>query len=125
MIEHEDFDEALERYEVFNNGDYDRQLHLSHVRSIVRLGERLMYALGEPEPLPVPTETDTEALEEAALWALEYFDALDRANATIHCAIVRYSPITMRLAQALASHDHDAVRRVIAHVGAYDLDPGR
>lgn len=71
-----------------------------------------------------------DALQEAALWALEHFEALDQANAKIHCAPVRYSPITFRLASAL--HDliprndlPDVVALVWAHDGLYDLDPGR
>jgi hypothetical protein len=68
-------------------------------------------------------------LEEAALWALEHFVHLDEANSKIHCAPVRYSPITFRLAEALARQglvDRDwAVAKVMKHVGEYELDMGR
>lgn len=71
------------------------------------------------------------SLEEAALWAFQYFELYDRTNAQVHCAPVRYSPITFRLAVAL----RDAwplnelitpeMAEVLRHVGAYPPDPGR
>lgn len=70
-------------------------------------------------------------LIEAALWAFQNVEALDRANAAIHCAPVRYSPVTFRLATALKAvwpEDEDITEemaRVLHHVGAYELDPGR
>jgi hypothetical protein len=68
-------------------------------------------------------------LEDASLWALEHFEALDQANARIHCAEVRYSPITFRLAEALAERglldQESVVARVMRHSGKYELDPGR
>jgi hypothetical protein len=66
---------------------------------------------------------------------LRHFIHLDESNAAIHCAPVRYSPITFRLAQELDAQinstgespdDHDlTVARVLAHVGQYDEDSGR
>jgi hypothetical protein len=68
-------------------------------------------------------------LVEAAYWALEHFAHLDQANACIHCSPVRYSPITVRLAQALEEHiprgDSEPLDDVLDHVGRYPLDPGR
>lgn len=70
-------------------------------------------------------------LIEAALWAFQNFEALDRANAAIHCAPVRYSPLTFRLAASLNDvwpPDEDIteeIARVLAHVGMYEQDPGR
>ena len=71
------------------------------------------------------------SLEEAALWALNYFVATDEANAQVHCAPVRYSPITFRLAHSLRDAwppDQivtEEMARVLSHVGAYQPDPGR
>ena len=70
-------------------------------------------------------------LREAALWAFEHFEALDQANAKIHCAPVRYSPITFRLQRALREvweQDEDVTEemmRVWSHDGAYEEDKGR
>ena len=70
-----------------------------------------------------------DALQEAALWALEHFEAMDQANAKVHCAPVRYSPITFRLARALYEYSDDtppvAVQDVISHDGQYQEDTGR
>lgn len=71
-----------------------------------------------------------DPLIEAALWAFEHFEATDRANAKVHCAPVKYSPITFRLARALRevwpSGDYtDAMMNVYAHDGAYGEDKGR
>lgn len=68
---------------------------------------------------------------EAAAAALRHFVHLDEANAAIHCAPVRYSPITFRLAESLRDETGsigtvDAyVVRVLDHVGRYKEDPGR
>ena len=72
-----------------------------------------------------------DALFEAAMWAFNHFEAMDRANAQIHCAPVRYSPITFRLAMALAavwsSEDDfsEEMANVLNAVGTYEPDPGR
>jgi hypothetical protein len=57
----------------------------------------------------------------------------DRANAAMHCAEVRYSPLTFRLAEALEDHLKVApsnevypdVYTVLLDKGTYDEDPGR
>jgi hypothetical protein len=64
---------------------------------------------------------------DALWWALGHFVGTDEANATIHCAPVKYSPITFRIAEALASLgvDHVLVEKVITHRGQYEEDRGR
>jgi len=64
---------------------------------------------------------------DALVWCLEHFKTLDESNAAIHCAPVRYSPITFRVAGALdVLHVHlDTVEAVLAHRGVYAEDPGR
>lgn len=66
---------------------------------------------------------------------LRHFVHLDESNGAIHCAPVRYSPITFRLAQELDAQanstgdwpsDPDVlVFKVLGHVGMYPEDPGR
>lgn len=68
---------------------------------------------------------------EAILWAFEYFEAMDRANAKIHCAPVKYSPITFRLATYLQESWPEGeditqeIARVLHHIGKYEEDMGR
>ena len=70
-------------------------------------------------------------LREAALWALHHFEAMDCANAAVHCSPVRYSPVTFRLARALkdswpSNEDiTEEMHRVLHHEGMYKEDPGR
>ena len=70
-------------------------------------------------------------LSEAAMWALEYFAAMDEANSKIHTAPARYSPITFRLAEALAAELGEdgewplVVSHVLQHLGTYEEGPGR
>ena len=72
-----------------------------------------------------------DPLVEAAEWALMHFVQLDEANAAIHCAPVRYSPITFRLAKALYNNYTETatvkpeIIRVMNHVGLYEEDGGR
>lgn len=63
---------------------------------------------------------------------LRHFVHLDESNAAIHCAPVRYSPITFRLAEELTGsaveqlgEDGGAIARVMSHVGQYEEDTGR
>lgn len=61
---------------------------------------------------------------------LRHFVHLDESNAAIHCAQVRYSPITFRLAEYLAELDTEwfddaTVATVLSHVGQYEEDQGR
>jgi hypothetical protein len=65
------------------------------------------------------------------LWSFEYFYHMDKANACMHCAPVKFSPITFALALTLVdawSEDEDItpeLAEVRSHVDMYELDPGR
>lgn len=69
------------------------------------------------------------------LWqCFRYFANADQMNAAMHTAIVRYSPITFRVAEHLApilgngwlTADSEALLwEVLNHRGAYQEDPGR
>lgn len=67
------------------------------------------------------------SLVEPAWWALVQNVQLDQSNAAVHMAVVRYSPITMALAEALEEYrpQDPFVQQVLADRGAYVLDPGR
>ena len=132
MEQHRAFDAAVEQYETFNNGPYSHAAHVTHVRAVVDAGHSLLRALGEP---PARSSNET-VLFEAASWALQNLEATDTANAAIHCAPVKYSPLTFRLARALYDcirHEGvldsddlpDHLRRVMQHDGLYQEDPGR
>ena len=65
-------------------------------------------------------------------FAFTYFASMDEANAALHCAPVRYSPITFRLADVLTAHGNaygwrttDQVQRVMSHRSSYPEDTGR
>lgn len=68
---------------------------------------------------------------EVLLWAFEQNYHTDHMNAAIHCAPVRFSPLTFRLCQALfdawpADDDITAeMHEVRTHMGAYAEDKGR
>lgn len=69
-------------------------------------------------------------LANAAHHALRYFVQLDESNAAIHTAEVRYSPLTFRLAEALAPYADTfgatpEIARVLAHANTYTEDTGR
>ena len=138
MHEHRVFDETIEQYFTFNASSYSHAEHVAHTRAIVSAGNSLLRALGERAP------SATREVIEAALWALQYFEHEDTANAAIHCAPVRYSPITFRLARALHTAGVGAevaglvverdgivemydnrIAEVLRHDGAYEEDPGR
>jgi len=78
-----------------------------------------------------PEKWVKDSLVEASLWALEHFEAMDQANAKIHCAPVRYSPITFRLATALKAawpineDITEEMAKVLHHHGQYEEDSGR
>lgn len=70
--------------------------------------------------------TDHDLLVEVLGQALRHFVHLDESNAAIHCAPVRFSPLTFRLAECLARLGDDATpQSVLAHVGQYEEDKGR
>lgn len=63
-------------------------------------------------------------------WCLSHFVHVDEANACMHCAPVRYSPITFRVAElaitmAAPSHVHKLASEVLNHKGQYAEDKGR
>ena len=71
---------------------------------------------------------------EAMSWAFDYFHQLDKANACIHCAPVKFSPITFRLAGVLidnwpaspgAARLPVELEEVRDHQDKYELDTGR
>jgi len=74
-------------------------------------------------------------VEELLFQCLRHFVHLDEANAAIHCASVRYSPITFRCAEALRDNfdvykgalveDDGTISRVLSHIGLYEEDAGR
>jgi hypothetical protein len=66
-------------------------------------------------------------LQEAAMHAFLHFYHADYSNAEFHCAKVRFSPITFRLAEALVEADYvrDEVLLVNSHRGRYEEDEGR
>jgi len=106
--------------------DFDWPLRpVSHQRQ--ETTERIVRELASAGLLRVPA---VDRVIEAAGHALRHFVHLDESNAAIHTAQVRYSPITFRLAEALAPYagtlDSTAeVARVIEHVGLYEEDSGR
>ena len=126
MQEHRDFDDAIDDYMRWNNTSYSHADHVAHVREVMGAGTQLLRALGASSATP-----PNASLEEASLWAFQYFEAMDRANAQIHCAPVRYSPITFRLCLALRDAwppDQiitETMAEVLRHHGAYQPDPGR
>lgn len=66
-------------------------------------------------------------LDDVLTWCLIHFVHEDEANAAMHTADVRYSPITFRVAEQLhlVRSQHPLVLAVIAAKGAYVEDTGR
>lgn len=63
-------------------------------------------------------------------WCLSHFVHIDEANACMHCAPVRYSPITFRVAEIVMTmagpaHAHKLASEVLSHRGKYAEDKGR
>jgi hypothetical protein len=64
-------------------------------------------------------------------WAFRQNYHLDKSNACVHCAPVRFSPITFRLYAALMNlwdPDEDItaeMAEVRSHLGQYEEDKGR
>ena len=82
----------------------------------------------EPETMTPTLEDYRPSIEQAFL----HFFHTDHANAAIHLSAVRYSPITFKLAGAVASGDgpwvegvEAAAASVMADVNQYPLDRGR
>lgn len=127
MEEHRQFDSAIDDYERFNHGPYSHAEHVEHVRAVISAGNVLLHALS----VPVRTQGANDALLDATAAALLYFERMDATNAAIHCASVRYSPITFCLARALntawpeGEEPTEELFRVLNHDGAYPEDTGR
>lgn len=67
---------------------------------------------------------------DALYWACKHLIHADKANACIHTAPVRYSPLTFRLVQLLVALEpdyqaSDEISEVLRHLGSYDQDMGR
>ena len=75
--------------------------------------------------------TSTMTLETTLYHAFKQAYHMDHANASVHCAQVRYSPLTFRLAehlQAMKGPDSTLTPEVVAVLrdrGVYAEDPGR
>jgi hypothetical protein len=68
-----------------------------------------------------------DGLAGPAYVAFLHFYHMDTANACMHVADVRFSPLTFRLAEALEGmvNDSGEIEEVLAHRGRYAEDPGR
>lgn len=73
-----------------------------------------------------------EETEKAIIHSFVHFFHMDMANAAIHCAKVRFSPITFRLAEAIqreqisiSGHAYNSLTIVSDHAGKYEEDKGR
>ena len=70
-------------------------------------------------------------MSDVLLWAFEQNYHADKMNASIHCAPVKFSPLTFRLCDVLFEGwpDDDDItgemHEVRSHQGLYELDPGR
>lgn len=70
-------------------------------------------------------------MDDALLWSFYHFFHMDKANACMHCAPVRFSPITFRCYEVLMATwpvEEDIpqeMAEVAHHKGQYELDPGR
>jgi len=69
--------------------------------------------------------------DDILLWCFKQNYHADKMNACVHCAPVRFSPITFRLLLALADQwppGEDITQEmaeVRSHIGQYELDLGR
>jgi hypothetical protein len=77
-----------------------------------------------------PEVQPRKPLEEVLWHTFEYFYHLDKGNACIHVSVVRFSPITFRLAEHLWSdfrsmRVNEMLREVILDSGQYEEDKGR
>jgi hypothetical protein len=94
--------------------------------------------LDEMEKMNLLNEETVKSVTNALLWCLAQNYHFDHANATVHNADVRFSPITFRLAEALGALDEDLawnteelgqywgmLAEVTKAKGAYEEDTGR
>lgn len=100
-----------------------------------RSDENVATALRGTWAIEYPRDQLPDLPIDQVLWfAFEHFAHLDQANASIHCASVRWSPITFRLADQLDAmnvYDNlmpasaELLRVVMRHRGQYEEDAGR
>jgi hypothetical protein len=71
-------------------------------------------------------------VHEVLLWCFEQNYHADKMNAAIHCAPVRFSPLTFRLYEKLwamiwpkGMDITQEMAEVRSHIGDYEEDPGR
>ena len=70
-------------------------------------------------------------MNDGTLWSFEYFYHVDKANACMHRAPVKFSPITFMLVDELFADlplDQDCtseMTEVKSHKNQYELDKGR
>jgi hypothetical protein len=112
------------------------QTDLENVRRFeIEVGQEAARRLVEDKRLS--DETLHQATQ-ALIWALEQNFYLDKSNAAVHNAAVRFSPATFRLAEVLGAMadelewETDALGQhwgtlseVLTHRGQYAEDPGR
>jgi hypothetical protein len=89
-----------------------------------------MHPISTPSDLPPAKMTLDQVLWEC----FRHFAHMDEAHAAVHIAIVRYSPITFRLAEHLAPllateylspEGHRLLKDVVDHLCRYEEDKGR
>jgi hypothetical protein len=70
-------------------------------------------------------------IDDVLMWSFQQNYHLDKSNACVHCAPVRFSPLTFRLYEALMKVWHEGeditaeMAEVREHAGAYAEDQGR
>ena len=85
-----------------------------------------------------PDMPDSALPATATYWAFLHFYFMDKANACMHMAPVKFSPITFQLAKNVEDeygelgYDEDILTdfspefgEVMRHRGRYEVDPGR
>lgn len=82
----------------------------------------------------VPAAVSALSIDQVLWECFRYFAHTDHANAATHTAVVRYSPITFRLAehltpiletQFLTAGNHALLSEVVSHLDSYAEDKGR
>lgn len=108
-----------------------------HQAEAADMAQRIVDLIGhsssdEPPHVLIELEQRREQAKVAAgaLYdCLRHLARLDESNAGLHCATVRYGPLTFKVAEALASFGQavsgSLAAQVLAHAGDYPLDTGR
>jgi hypothetical protein len=66
--------------------------------------------------------------ESTIYWAFLHFFHMDKANACMHMAPVKFSPITFHMLDEVLAEGSDwssEMAEVKSHRGRYEVDPGR